>query len=340
MLAGSTVLCLTAAALFWACNAIQIILGVKQSSKWGSTDKETYLQLLPDNIMDDWMNKLDYRGLEYASGFLKGAFWIVFCLPIIELAWILSRNGTRNMGCNFGIMLFVLGGSWTKWFSSIFWNGMYISFVQLAKHFNLENWLSSIQAATYQLDGEDGIGWRTLEVNYISSRGLVWIVNSVEWVCLAAIFTLTFYSVMEWRKEDQTSFGGKWNALGLFIGLLCAIEFVSELIGFEGYKIAWVFVVLYAALNRLILIPLWIIILGFQLPKATSKQFDSVEDLATTNGDLELTEDQQQRRQQRPSAFTIDEDDENDSASAPAGPASPPAAAFASANSLEDSQKS
>jgi len=42
-------------------------------------------------------------------------------------------------------------------------------------------------------------------------------------------------------------------------------------------------------LNRLILIPLWIIILGFQLPKATSKQFDSVEDLATTNGDLELT---------------------------------------------------
>lgn len=337
MISGSTFLCCFAAVLFWVCNAIEIILGVKQSKRFGSVDKEIYTQLLPDNIIDDWINKVDGRSLEFASGFLKGSFWIIFCLPIIEMAWILSRNGTRALGWNVGIALFVLGGSWTKWFSSIFWNGMYISFIQLATVFNLDDWLRSDLLAKYNIDGEDGIGWRALEVNYIVGRGLVWIVNAVEWICLSAIFTFTFVSVVQWRKEDDTTFGARWNALGLFIGLLAVVEFASEIVGFEGYRIAWIFVILYAALNRLILIPVWIIILGFQLPNATAKHFDSFDANYLASGELVLSEDQQrqQRQERRPSTFTIDEDDDgiqggeaSAASNSVAGPPSPPAEAF------------
>jgi len=339
MLAGSTYLCLLAAALFWACNAIQITQIAQQASSWGSSDKSKYFQLLPDYIEYEWFQKIDARKLEFASGFLKGLFWIAFCIPVVEMAWVLSRNGTRSMSCNIGIMIFVLAGSWSKWFSSIFWNGIYISFIQLAKNFNLDNWLPSIQAALqYQLDGDDGIGWRVLEVNFIVTRGLVLIVNGTEWICLAVVFTLTFFSVMEWRKEDESSFGGRWNALGLFIGLLAAIQFVLEIAGVEWSKVAWIFFIMYSSLNRLILIPLWIIILGFQLPRATSKQFDSLTFVG--DGELELFEVQQQNQQDRPSNFSIgenDEDGDQDGQQPPVGPASPPAEAFASADSLADS---
>jgi len=336
MVGGSTFLCLLAAALFWACNVIQITQIAQQASKWGTGDKSVYVQLIPDNIEYEWVRKMDRRGLEYASGFLKGVFWIVFCLPLVEMAWVLSRKGKVSLGCNIGIMLFAVAGSWSKWFSSIIWNGTYISYIQLTKNFNLDNWLPSIQAAQYQLDGEDGMGWRALEVNYLVSRGLVLVVNALEWLCLAVIFTLTFFSVMQWRKDDQSSFGGKWNALGLFIGILAAIEFVLEIVGVEGVGLAWVFFVLYSALNRLILIPLWIIILGFQLPNATSKQFDSVDLLG--NNELELTEAQDQSQQDNHSSFTIDGDNEDgrDRQQPPVGPSSPPAEAFASANSLAD----
>lgn len=339
MLALSTSLCLFAAALFWTCNALEIVIMLQRTSQWGSVDRQSYVQLLPDNIADDWVNKIGTRGVEFAAEFLRAVFWIVFSIPLCEMTWILSRNGTRAIGCNVGIMLFVLAGSWTKWFSSIFKNGMYISFTQMAEAFNLENWLPSIQAAQYQLDSEDGMGWRVLEVNYLVTRGMVWIVNSVEWVCLAAIFTLTFSSVLGWRKLDQSSFGGKWNALGLFIGLLSVVEFVLEILGFKGITFAWIFVALYAGLNRLILVPLWIIILGFQLPLATSKQFDSFDENFGAN-ELELSEDHPLTPGERPPAFTIDDENEEDAqkspVAAPAGPSSPPAEAFAPAASLAE----
>ena len=333
MISGTTVLCIVCACLFWASNAIEIVIGFQKSTQMSTFDREAYKQLLPDNIADEWVEKIDTRGLTIASGFLKGTFWIVFCLPIIEMAWVLSKGGKRALVWNLGIILFVLGGSWTKWFTAIFWNGMYISYLQIARNFNLDVWLSTILAEQYQIDGEDGIGWRALEVNYMVSRGLVWIVNSVEWICLAAIFSFTFVSVFQWRKTDETSFGAKWNALGLFIGLLAVVEFIGEIVGFEGYRVAWIFVVLYAALNRLILIPIWIIILGFQLPNACTKEVDTLFDENYNNSELQLSE-QPQQPQRRPSEFTIDGDDDT-----PAGPTSPPAAAF-TANELVDSQKS
>merc|ERR1712232_991899 len=135
---------------------------------------------------------------------------------------------------------------------------------------------------------------------------------------------------------------------GLFIGLLALVEFVSEVVGFEGYRIAWIFVILYAALNRLILIPVWIIILGFQLPNATAKHFDSFDANYLAPGELVLSEDQQrqQRQERRPSTFTIDEDDDGiqgaevSTASNPiAGPTSPPAEAFTK-NQMVDNQTS
>jgi hypothetical protein len=317
MFGGSTFLCLLAAAFFWACNAIQITQIAQQSPKWKNLDKEVFMQLLPDNIANEWNMKLDAQALEYASGFLKGAFWVTVSLPIVQMAWVLSKRGTHSMPCNVGIIIFTLAGCWSKWFSAIFWNGIYLSLTTLAANFNLDEWLSSEQTASFGIDGEDGIGFRVLEVNYLVFRGLVLIVNAVEWLCLFVIFILTFMSVLEWRKEDTTSFGGKWNALGLFIGLLAGIQFVLEIVGVEGVGLAWLFFILYSALNRLVLIPLWIITLGFQLPIATSKEFNYVNE-------LEL---QEQTPLTRPSNFTIDEDD-NDG-QPPPGPSTPPAEAFA-----------
>lgn len=320
MWALSTILCLLAAALFWTTNALEIVIGVQKAGFWGSASKAVYLQLLPDNIMNEWVERESIRGLEFAAGIINGIFWIVFCIPVIEMAWTLSHNGTRSIGVNSAIMIFVLAGTWTKWFSNVFWNGMYLSFMMLAMNFNLENWNPEIQDLQYRVDGEDGIGWRALEMNYLVYKGLVWLVNAVEWFCLAGIFTLSFISVLRWRRQDETTFGAKWNSLGLFIGLIGVINFASEIIGAKGHRVAWIFVVLYASLTRLVLIPLWIIVLGFQLPNASSKSFDSA-----ALAELELVENQPEESDNNPASFTIDDDD---AVVVPKGPSSPPPEAF------------
>ena len=313
MASASVTLTVLAALLFWAVNTIQIVQYVQQSQRWKNGDFESYAQLLPASIEVDWVFKIDSKALEYSIGYVKAAFWLVFTLPMIEMAWILSKRGTRSLGCNVGIAFFTLAGSWSKWFATILWTGMYISLIMLAENFNLDNWLSAEIAITVE---EDGLGWRVLEVNHTFFRGMTLIIDAIEWFILCVIFFLVFFSVREWRKEDITTFGGRWNALGLFLALLCGIQFILEVVGVFGVQMSWTFFILYAVLFRLLLFPLWIIIMGCQLSKASAKELDSVD-----THELQLSEVQN---------FTIDEDDEPVVPPTPPGPSSPPAEAFAS----------
>lgn len=325
MASASVLLTVLAALLFWAVNTIQIAQIVQQTSRWKTTNYEYVVQLLPENIEVDWLFKMDNKGLEYAIGYVKAAFWLVFSLPMIEMSWILSKRGTRSLGCNVGIAFFTLAGSWSKWFATILWTGMYISMIMLAGNFNLDNWLSTELANSLGVEDEDGLGWRVLELNHTFFRGMTLIIDSIEWFILCIIFVLTFFSVREWRKEDTTTFGARWNALGLFLGLMCLIDFILEILGVAGVQLSWTFFILYASLFRLILFPLWIIIMGCQLSKASAKELDSID-----THELQLSE--LQAPPASPANFTIDEDDD----AVPPGPSSPPAEAFASLSDNSD----
>ena len=138
-------------------------------------------------------------------------------------------------------------------------------------YFNLDNWVRPDVASSVG-STSDGMGWRALEVNHVTGSGFVWLTDAFEWLCLMGIFIATFISVRHWRLEDVTSFGARWNALSLFIGLLCMLEFIAEILRFEGFKYFGPVALIYAVLNRLILMPAWILALGFMLPKAMLKQ--------------------------------------------------------------------
>jgi len=320
-----------------AANSVEIALIVKRHKD--SFNRDSYTELLPDDIEQSWNTRYDEKALFYASGFLNSFFWIIFCLPVMEMAWILSRSGTQSLGLNVGICIFALGGALTEWLSHLFWIGVTVASFTLANNFNLDDWLRSDVAANLGLDSEDGIGWRELEADHIVSSGMIWIVDAFEWLCLCGIFCFAFFSVFQWRKTEQTTFGPRWNSLGLFIGLLAMVEFIAEIVRFDGFKVATPIVILYSALNRLILIPAWIISLGFQLPKAASKHFETHVGYYFDSGD-DLAMSEQGAQGQSLPRFTIDDDDTDknvqglqppavSSPPAPTGPAPPPAEAFA-----------
>jgi hypothetical protein len=296
--------------------------------------RESYELLDPTIIEVRWIFRDDEKALFYASGFINGLFWIIFCIPICEMAWILTSGGKRTLGANVGIAVFAIGGAITEWISHLFWVGTSTTSLLLAKDFNLKDWLRADIATLMDIDGDDGLGWRTLEVNHIVTSGMIWIVGAFEWLALTGLFTLTFVSVWGWRKEEETSFGPRWNALGLFIGLLCILEFAAEIVRFEGFKWAGPFVVLYAAINRLILIPAWIIALGYQLPRARKVALER-STLANAGVDLSLTEVVETPApvttptNKRTSDFSIDDDGGDTSAASTPVRSSPPKEAFA-----------
>jgi hypothetical protein len=330
----TSILCWFAAVTYISASGVLIARIVFRNGSWSGDD---FTQLIPASIEQSWDDLYDNKALFYASGFLNGIFWLVFCLPVIEMAWILSRSGTQAIGPSVAICVFAIGGAMTEWLSHMFWIGTTVGSFTLAFNFNLDQWLRPDVAASLGVPADDGIGWRDLEVTHIVTSGMIWIVDSFEWLCLTGIFTFTFVGVYLWRKDDQSTFGARWNALGLFIGLMSIIEFSMEIVRFDGYKFAGPIVLLYAALNRIILIPAWIISLGFQLPRAAEWHFENhVTSYLENDPDLSLMEHLTKPDQHSPS-FTIDDDDIKNSsglqspskANPPAGPTSPPAEAFA-----------
>lgn len=333
---STSILCWFTAILYMATSCVMIarIVVRRNSSTW---NPDTYTELIPEDIENSFINLYDNKALYYAAGFMNGIFWIIFCLPVIEMAWILSRSGTQSIGSCVAISVFAIGGAMTEWISHLFWMGSTVGTFTVAFDFNMDQWLRPDVAASLGVSGDDGIGWRDLQITHVVTNGMIWFVDSFEWLCLAGIFIFTFFAVFQWRKDDQTTFGARWNALGLFIGFLAIIEFAMEIVRFKGYKFAGPIVLLYASLNRIILIPAWIISLGFQLPAASAKHFEShVPVYLGTQPELMLTEEVTKPDQNSPT-FTIDEDDvQNTSglqspsaATPPSGPSSPPAEAFA-----------
>ena len=234
------------------------------------------------------------------------------------------------------IGLLALAGGLTELISNFVWLGIsYMSeYVVYLYGVNTKSgdWLIRPDVST-----EDGYGWRVLEMSHIVARGFVVYVDSFEWIALAGVFIFSFASVRGWLMEDQTSFGSRWNTLGLFIGFVCILEFVAEILRFEenmrqSSQIFGIVSIIYAVLNRIIFIPAWILSLGVMIPRATMKMtFENPPSVAEDNGEIQMTDIQPETAAGGHEPFTIDdhEEEEDDAPQQPQNqPRSPPAAAF------------
>lgn len=291
-----------------AANVMKIIFFVQERQR-SHFDWEKYTELDPEYLQQDWNFRLSKKSIFLSSGFLNAIAWMLFAYPIIQMAWLLSKQGTRSISVNVSIIMLALGGALTEWLSHLFWIGMNVASTQLVEKFNLDNWLRA-DLATSLGATEDGLGWRVMEINHITGSGFIWLTDSFEWLCMSGIFFLTFVGVRHWRLEDLTSFGPRWNGLSLFLGCMCILEFTAEILRFEGFKTFGPIALVYAVLNRLILMPAWIVALGFMLPRAVLKQAYAQ---SGTNGELALTEmaDRSAVDQASPS-FTIDGEEVED----------------------------
>eukprot|EP00934_Nitzschia_sp_Nitz4_P008247 Nitzschia sp. Nitz4//scaffold45_size130396//102127//103128//NITZ4_003467-RA/size130396-snap-gene-0.143-mRNA-1//-1//CDS//3329552452//8237//frame0 len=259
--------CVVSATFFIAANVLIATYTAKEFNR-PHFDFQEYKTLDPTYLETEWDYRLDYKGLFFAMGFVNAIAWLIFAVPLIQLAWVLSRNGTQAIGINVSIAMLAVAGTMTEWLASLFWLSMAARAGRLAKDYNLDDWLRD----DFGGDGDDGMGWRALEVSYRIASGFIWLVDSLEWLFLSLIFVLIFFSVSRWRRWDNSdSFGRRWNGLSLFIGLLCLLDFVFEILQYEKIRVAGPISMLYSVINRILLIPAWILALGIMLPRAESK---------------------------------------------------------------------
>jgi len=256
-------MCVLSALCFIIGNALTISYYVKEFQR-SHFDYDAYTQLDPGYIQVEWGFRIMNRPKYMAAGIINTFAWFFLMYPVIHLAWILSQGGRKWISLHIAIAILVLTGSLTEWISHVLYIGASLSSELLAQEFNLSNWITT--------SSEDEIGWRTLEITHIVTYGFISAIGAIEWLFLSFVMTLIHISVKRWRRNvDGTTFGACWNALGLFIALMCILEFIAEVLRLDGFITFGQIAFWYSGVNRLILIPTWLILLGLRLPYAAVK---------------------------------------------------------------------
>jgi hypothetical protein len=256
--------CILSALLFFVGNLLKLIYLGKESGR----DAVSWLelkQLEPEFIQKEWEFRLDNRAHLFGIGWINSAAWFFFCFPILQLAYALNqqkgRGTSRSVWLHAGIVVMTLGGAFTEWIANFMYIGSTLACQLMINEFNLQNWGQ----------WNDDLGYRALEVAYFAIRGMKFWVDAFEWIALATVMFMIHLAVCRYRAIALEPFGACWNALGMFIGLLSLLDFVTEVLRVTNFRVFSAIAFWYGTVNRLIFIPLWLIVLGWRLPYALLK---------------------------------------------------------------------
>ena len=237
-------MCLLSALCFIVGNAVTIAYYVVEYRRPHFNYKE-YIDLDPAYIQEEWAFRDSVRPMYTSAGVINTFAWFFLMFPLVQLAWILSQGGT---------------------ISHVLYIGSSMTSALLTEEFNLNNWITTDE------NNPDELGWRTLEVTHIVTFGLVSIIGAIEWLFMGIIMLLIHVSIRRWQREvDLSTFGAGFNAFGLFISLMCILEFATEILRLIGFKYASQIAFWYSSVNRIILLPTWLLILGCKLSYASLK---------------------------------------------------------------------
>jgi len=249
--------CLISALFLFTGNLLSIIFRLKERHNF---DFKIWSELDPDFIKDEWLRRQNLRELSTAAGLLGAFGWFTLCVPMIQVAWILSRGGRKRVGMHLLICAFAIAGSIAELLSRLMVIGVENASDWMTRSFNLDDWLGA--------NSGDGLGWRTLEVVHFITFSIVLWVDAFMWLALSGILITIFFSIRA-DKETHPDLGRWWSTCGFVIGVLSLLDFLAYALRFMSWRFYAKTAIFLSAVNMLVLLPVWLIVLSYQLPKAS-----------------------------------------------------------------------
>lgn len=250
--------CLAAAVFFVAGNSISVALLLKEKNK-DHFDYEQFTLLQPGYIQADWAFRRENQALEIAGGFINAFSWLLLSIPMIQATIILSRGGTRQLSNHMFISVLIIAGCAMEFLARFMHLGIMQWGTWLSTEYNLVNWATPTSG--------DNIGWRTLEVSHLVNYGTIIWIDSFEFLCLGLALVL-FYASVNSLPPDGPVLTRALAGFGLFIGLFSLADFVAGVLRLHDWGTFRILSMLISVINRLILLPLFLLVLGRQLPFA------------------------------------------------------------------------
>jgi len=251
--------CLLSAACFITGGALSIAYQMKEKNQ-ENFDYAEFTSLDPNYIQQDWQFRRENQALADAGGFINAFAWLFLSVPMIQAAVILSNGGTRKLSLHMFIGVLTIAGCSMEFLARFMHLGQSQWGYWLSTEYNLATWAYA----------NDNIGWRTLEVSHLVTYGSVIWIDSFEYLCLGFSLILFYVSVNS-LPPDGPKITRSLAGFALFIGLFSLADFVAGVLRLRDWSTFRVLTMLISVINRLVLLPIFLLCLGCQLPRAAAQ---------------------------------------------------------------------
>ena len=234
-----------------------------------SSTRKSFMDFDPETIESRFEERLAGSNILTVGRLMNVVGWMLLCAPVIHLAWILSHKGNNRMGLHLTIGLLALMGSFTEWIARFLSFGQTMAIrTMVNEEWNLSNWIPE------DPEQNDGTGWQALEMSFIVTHGLVWYVEAIEFIILAAMMLFLAWSMSGFKAIErplgERTFGNLFICWTVVVSLLALTDFILQVLVFvnvtRGPLLKFSYLV--AIISRGLLLPVWLIILGCKLPAA------------------------------------------------------------------------
>lgn len=126
------------------------------------------------------------------------------------------------------------------------------------------------------LAAQDGNGWKVLEISFLVNQGSMLWIDAVDWLFLSLTLMLVYRSVAADASSGHgaSPFPLHWARLGLVVAFFSGLDFLAECARFmAGWRAFSAMASVLSVLNTLLLLPAWLIYLGWDLPRARAQAF-------------------------------------------------------------------
>lgn len=122
----------------------------------------------------------------------------------------------------------------------------------------------------------DDIGWKTLEITWLTMQGNRLWVDAFDWLALAIMMQLIHVSVKS-NNARASSFPMFWSNLGVVIGVLCLVDFIASAVRFSSnWRAFSALAGTLSFINTVILLPAWLLWMGKLIPGAKRATFSAL----------------------------------------------------------------
>jgi len=260
--------CIVAFVLLYISDILNFIQRVTFNSNSRKNNWYSDIFTDPSRIEDRFETARSYIALDDAVSVFKAISLFALFVPIFQASWLLSRGFKRRIANHITILVLSLAGGMCELLASLMMIGTRSMVRWISRDFELNDWGVS------GVDDEDGIGLRVLQMSEMMNRGLTTWVDAFEWLCLFGIFLILIVDVFDEHKtlkEGAVTFSKGWAMLGFAIGALGWFEFLSDVLRIANWRFFTSLARGIAIINLWLLLPIWLLMTGTQLPKMKDK---------------------------------------------------------------------